>query len=176
MAVTAPTTDPAGAAIDAQIDVLQALVSANVNPKVEYQLQQALNQWQVEAVDHYMVTGWLNAATILATYSAPTWDKVGAILTARVTFLQNLYNNAPTPPVGNANGYGDSGWVTVAQNYQQQLYAAQISLVERIMDVPGGTTAATILANMTGTQTTPAGIAFEYVFDSVGFTDAWIDD
>lgn len=176
MAVTAPSTDPAGAAIDAQIAVLQALVMANANPRIEYNLQQQLNQAQVQAVDHYMVTGWLNAATILASYSAPSWDSVGQTITARVAYLQNLYNNAPAMPPGNANGYGDSGWTTLASAYAQLLYAKQIELVEHIMNVPGGTTAATILANMTGTQTAPAGIPYEYVFNSVGFTDAWIDD
>lgn len=172
MAVIAPPQDLAGAALDAQIATVQALVTANRNPLIEYQLQQLLNQLQVQAVDHYMVTGWLNAAAILVTYTAPAWDKVGGTLTARVAFLQNLVNNAPQPPAGNANGYGGAGWVTVAQNYQQQLYAAQISLVEHIMDVPGGTSAATMLANLTGVQSFP----YEYVFNSVGFTDAWIDD
>ena len=176
MAVVAPTTDPQGAAIDAQIAVLQALVTANKNPLIEYQLQQQLNLLQMQAVDHYMVTGWLNAASILALYSAPSWDKTGQVITARVAALQNLYNNALVMPVGNANGYGDSGWTTIASAYAQMLYAKQIELVEHIMGLPGGTSAATILANMTGVQTAPAGIPFEYVFNSVGFTDAWIDD
>jgi|HubBroStandDraft_1064217.scaffolds.fasta_scaffold956910_1 hypothetical protein len=44
------------------------------------------------------------------------------------------------------------------------------------MDVPSGTSAATILANLTGFQTAPAGIPFVYVFSSVGLTDEWIDD
>lgn len=172
MSVVAPPQDIPGAAIDAQIAVLAALVAANKNPLIEYQLQQALNRAQVQAVEHYMVTGWMNAATILAAYSAPSWDHVGQLLTARVAFLQNLFNNAPAPPVGNADGYGGSGWVTVAQNYAAQLYAAQIALVEHIMDLPGGTPAAVMLANLTGFQSFP----FAYVFNSVGFTDAWIDD
>lgn len=178
MTVTAPSTDPAGAAIDAQIAVLQALVTGNANPRVEYQLTQELNKWQVEAVDHYMVTGWLNAATILATFSAPAWDKPGQSIAARVVALQTLYTNqlAIPMPVGNANGYGDSGWTTIAAAYAQMLYAKQIELVEHIMALPGGTSAATILATMTGVQTNPAGIPYQYVFDSVGFTDAWIDD
>jgi len=172
MAVVAPSTDPAGAAIDAQVATIQGLITSARNPAVLAQYQQYLNQVQVEAVDHYMVTGWLNAAAILAAYPAPAWDSVGAALTARVAFLQNLVNNAPAAPPGNADGYGGAGWVTVAQNYQQQLYAAQIVLVEHIMSLPGGTTAATILANLTGSQSFP----FEYSFNSVGFTDAWIDD
>lgn len=172
MAVVAPSQDTAGAALDAQIATVQALVTANVNPRIEYQLQQLLSQLQVSAVDHYMVTGWLNAATILMTYAAPAWDKSGAQLGARVAFLQNLLNNAPAPLPGNADGYGGGGWVTVAQNYAQALYAAQIALVEHIMDVPGGTSAATMLANLTGNQS----FVFEYTFTSVGFTDAWIDD
>ncbi len=61
--------------------------------------------------------------------------------------------------------------MTVAQNYQAQLYAAQIALVEHIMDVPGGTSAAVMLANLTGFQS----FVFEYSFTSVGFTDAWLD-
>ena len=130
-----------------------------------------VNQLQVEVVDHFMATGWLNAAAILALYQPPSGDRVGQALAARVAFLQNLYDNAPAPLPGNASGYGSSGWVTVAQNYQQQLYAAQITLVEHIMDVPGGTPASTILGTMTGFQSFP----FEYVFNSVGFTDAWID-
>lgn len=176
MTVTAPSTDVYGAALDAQIATVQALVNANKNPLTLYQLQQQLNQLQVGAVDHYMVTGWLNAASILTTYSPPTWDKVGQALQTRVAFLQNLVNTAPAPPPGNANGYGGAGWVTVLQNYQQQLYAAQIALVERIMDVPGGTSAATMLATLTGVQTEPGGVPFNYVFNSVGFTDDWIDD
>lgn len=172
MAVTAPSQDTAGALLDAQIATLQALVLANGNPRVEYQLQQLLNQLQVKAVDHYMVTGWLNAATILVTYSAPAWDRAGQTLATRVAFLTTLAANAPTPPVGNVEGYGGGGWVTVAQNYQAQLYAAQIALVEHIMDVPGGTTAAAILANLSGFQS----FSFEYSFTSVGFTDEWIDD
>lgn len=177
MAVVAPTTDPAGAAIDAQIAALVALIAATpASSPVQANYAQALNQWQVEAVDHYMVTGWLNAVTILATYTAPKWDTVGQSIVARVAYLQNLYNNAPTMPAGNANGYGDSGWTTIASAYAQLLYAKQIELVEHIMNLPGGTPASVILANLTGTQTAPAGIPFEYVFDSVGYTDAWIDD
>jgi hypothetical protein len=172
MAVVAPAADIYGAAIDAQIAMLSALVTTNANPKVEYQLQQQLNAAQVQAVDHYMVTFWLAPSYVLANFSAPAWDNVGQTLTARVAFLQNLFNNAPAPPTGNANGYGGSGWVTVAQNYALQLYAAQISLVEHLMDLPGGTSAATILATLTGYQSQP----FEYVFNSVGYTDAWIDD
>lgn len=172
MTVVAPPTDPAGAALDAQIAVVQALVTANKNPAVLALNQQLLNQLQTAAVDHYMVTGWLNAATILQTYSAPAWDKTGAQIGARVAFLQNLFNNAPAPLPGNANGYGSAGWVTVAQNYAIALYAKQIELVEHIMNTPGGTTAAAILAAMTGFQSFP----FEYVFNSVGFTDAWLDD
>jgi len=172
MAVVAPPKDTAGAQIDAAIAVAQALVNANRNPLTIAQLVQTLNGLQVQAVDHYMVTGWLNAATILLTYTPPHGDKVGATLLARVAFLTTLVANAPPPPAGNANGYGGAGWVTVAQNYQQQLYAAQISLVEHIMDVPGGTSAATMLANLTGFQSFP----FEYSFTSVGFTDEWIDD
>lgn len=176
MAVTAPAADIYGAQIDAAIAAVQALVTANANPAVLAQLQLQLNQLQVEAVDHYMVTGWLNAGSnVLATYSAPSWDKVGQTLTARVAFLQNLVNNPPVMPPGNADGYGDSGWTTIASNYEQQLYAAQISLVEHIMDLPGGTSAATMLANLTGVQTAPAGIPFNYVFSSVGYTDETID-
>ena len=176
--VIAPTTDPQGALIDAQIATLQALVTANKNPRVLYTLQQELNKWQVEAVDHYMVTGWLNAASILALYSAPSWDAVGQNITTRINGLTTLYTNAVAAgmPAGDANGYGSAGWTTIASAFAQQLYAKQIELVEHIMNLPGGTSAATILANMTGTQTQPAGIAFEYVFNSVGFTDAWIDD
>lgn len=171
MSVIAPPQDVPGAAIDAAIAVVQALVTANRNPAVLAQNQQLLNQLQVGAVDHYMVTGWLNAATILQTYQPPSWDRAGQALAARVTFLQNLFNNAPAMPPGNVDGYGGSGWVTIAQNYQQQLYAAQIALVEHIMDLPGGTSAATMLANLTGFQSFP----FEYHFTSVGFTDEWLD-
>lgn len=176
MTVTAPSQDTAGALIDAQIATLQALVTAAKNPAVEARLTQELNRWQVLAVDHYMVTGWLNAAAILGTYSTPAWDIQGKALTARVAYLQNLLNNAPAMPVGNADGYGDSGWTSIASNFAQQLYAAQISLVEHIMDLPGGTSAATMLANLTGVQTAPAGITYQYVFSSVGFTDEWLDD
>lgn len=172
MTVVAPPQDSAGAALDAQIAQVQALVNANRNPLTLAQLVALLNQLQVEAVDHYMVTGWLNAATILETYTVPPADGPGNLLLARVAFLQNLVNNAPVPPAGNADGFGAGGIVTVAQNYQQQLYAAQIALVEHIMDVPGGTSAATMLANLTGFQS----FVFEYTFTSVGFTDAWIDD
>ncbi len=161
MTVVAPPLDAPGAALDAQIAIAQALVTANKNPLVLYQNQQLLNALQVEAVDHYMVTGWLNAATILATYKAPINDPVGAALTARVNALQTLTNNAPAMPAGN------NGWTSLAAEYAQLLYAAQISLVERIMDVPNGTRAATILAALTGFQSFP----FEYVFNSVGYTD-----
>lgn len=178
MAVVAPPADTSGAALDAQIATVQALVSANRNPLIEYQLQQQLNQLQVAAVEHYMVTGWLNAAAILALYTAPSADKSGQTITARVAALTAFYNNAVTAgmPPGNANGYGDAGWTTIASAYAQQLYAKQIELVEHIMNLPAGTSAAVILSTMTGAQTAPAGIAFEYVFNSVGFTDAWIDD
>jgi hypothetical protein len=176
LAVTAPPLDTAGAALDAQIAAVQALVNANANPLVLPQLQAQLSQLQVEAVDHYMVTGWLNAGSnVLATYSAPAWDPVAQALSTRVAFLQNLYSTAPAMPPGNAEGYGGSGWTSIASNYLQQLYAAQIALVERLMDI-GQPTAATILANLTGVQTAPAGITYQYVFSSVGFTDAWIDD
>lgn len=178
MTVLAPSTDPQGALIDLSIATLQALVTANKNPLIEYQLQQQLNAIQVQAVDHYMVTGWLNAATILLTYSAPAWDKVGQTITARVAALQTLYAKALAAgmPAGNKDGFGSAGWTTIASAYAQQLYAKQIELVEHLMDLPGGTSAATMLATLTGFQTTPAGISYEYTFDSVGFTDAWIDD
>lgn len=177
MAVTAPTTDPAGALIDASIATLQALVTANGNPKVEYQLTQQLNSLQMQAIDHYMVTGWVNAAAILAVFSAPSWDKDGQTITTRVTFLQNLYNAALVTgmPVGNAQGYGSSGWTTIASAYAQALYAKQIELVEHLMNLPGGTSAATMLSTLTGVQTAPAGIVYEYVFSSVGFTDEDIE-
>lgn len=176
MAVTAPSQDAPGAAIDAAIAVAQALVTANANPLVEAQLKAQLNQLQVEAVDHYMVTGWLNAGSnVLAAYSAPSWDPVSAALAARVTALQSSYDNAPAMPAGNANGYGSDGWTTVKANYLQQLYQAQIQLVERLMDI-GQPTAAAILANLTGAQTAPAGITFQYSFTGVGFTDDWLED
>lgn len=172
MTVIAPPVDAAGAVLDAQIATAQALVNSNRNPLTLAQLVLLLNQLQVQAVDHYMVTGWLNAATILATYSVPAWDKVGVALTARMAFLQNLVNNAPAPPVGNPDGFGAGGIVTVLSNYQQHLYQAQIRLVEHIMDLPGGTSAATMLAGLTGFQS----FVFEYTFTSVGFTDQWFDD
>lgn len=172
MTVTAPSTDSAGAALDAQIAVVQALVVANVNTVRLYGYQQQLNLLQVAAVDHYMVTGWLNAAVILATYQPPASDSVGRTIAARVAALQALVNNAPVMPPGNASGYGSSGWTTIAAAYQQLLYAKQIELVEHIMNTPGETTAATMLATLTGSQSSP----FEYVFNSVGFTDAWTDD
>jgi hypothetical protein len=172
VAVYAPSTDPQGALLDAAIASAQTLVTVNKNPTVLYQLQQALNALQVQAVDHYMVTGWLNAGTILAAYPAPAWDTVGQALTARVAFLKNLVANAPAMPAGNAEGYGSSGWTTVVADYEQKLYAAQITLVEHIMALPGGTSAATMLAELNGYQSFP----FEYVFNSVGYTDEDIDD
>lgn len=176
MAVTAPSADTAGAALDAQIATVQALVNANANPVMLPQLQELLNQLQVAAVNYYMATGWLNAGSnVLATYSAPAWDAYAQALTKRVSDLQAFYNSAPAMPVGNAEGYGDSGWTTIASNYLQQLYAAQVQLVQRLMDI-AQPTAATILSSLTGVQTDPAGIPYAYVFNSVGFTDAWIDD
>jgi len=169
MAVTAPSQDTAGAAIEAAIAAVQALVTANTNPAVLAQLQGQLNALQVQAVDHYMVTGWLNAATILAAYPAPGWDKTGQALSARVADLQGFFDNAPAMPAGNADGYGSSGWTTIASNYAQQLYQAQIQLVEHLVDI-GQPTAATILSAMSGVQTAPAGITFEYSFVGVGFT------
>lgn len=167
----APPPDTAGAKIDAQIAVLQQLVNDNTNSLIEYQLQQALNQFQVEAVDHYMSTGWANAAAILALFPAPAWDHHGQDLTARILFLQNAYNNAPSMPPGNVNGYGGSGWTTIAASLAQRLYAAQTALVDYLMQLPGGTAAATILSGMTGVQTDPGGIPYQYKFSSVGFTD-----
>jgi hypothetical protein len=166
MTVLAPRPDTAGAALDAQIATVQALVTANANPVVLPRLQAFLNQLQVEAVDHYMVTGWLNAAVILAAYPAPAWDRLGQAIASRVADLQSFYNNAPAPLPGNANGYGSAGWVTVAQNYAQQLYQAQIQLVEHLMDI-GQPTAATMLANLTGSQS----FTYEYAFTGVGFTE-----
>ena len=200
--VIAPPADTAGKLLDARIAAMSALVNKNANLSADLltfyadttyytadggtvlvqvilpQYVAQLNTLQVEAIDHYMVTGWVNAAAILAVYSAPSWDKTGQALTARVASLQALYNKALiTPmPLGNANGYGSSGWTTLAASYLQTLYAAQIALVERIMDVPGGTTAATMLSTLTGVQTAPGGITYEYAFTGVGFTDAWIDD
>ena len=173
MSVVAPPQDIYGAQIDAAIATMQALVNATSTSAAVYpQYVQLLNQLQIQAVDHYMVTGWLSAVVILGTYQPAKRDTVGQTLLARVNFLQNLFNNAPAPPPGNSEGYGGSGWVTVAQNYATALYAAQVSLVERIMDCPGATSAATILSTMTGFQQQP----FEYKFNSTGFTDAWIDD
>jgi dienelactone hydrolase len=165
VSVTAPPLDTGGAALDAMIVVAQNLANSNANLRTLYQAQQYLNQLQVEAVDHYMVTGWLNAATILATYSAPPWDVVGQRLKARVAFLQNLVNNAP------ANNPTNPVTANPLSNYQQQLYQAQIQLVERIMDVPGGTSAATMLANLTGFQS----FTFEYVYTSIGSTSTGED-
>lgn len=173
MSVVAPSVDIYGAEIDAAIAASQALVNRTSNSASVYpQYMLELNQLQVSAVDHYMVTGWLNAATILATYQPPDWDKPGQTIKTRVAFLQTLYANAPAMPPGNANGYGGSGWTTIAAAYAQMLYAKQIELVEHLMSLPGGTSAATMLANLTGFQSFP----FEYVFNSVGYTDADIDD
>lgn len=176
MTVTAPSQDAPGAALDAQIAAVQALVTANTNPLVEAQLKAQLNQLQVEAVQHYMVTGWLNAgSSILSTYSAPSWDAIAQQLAARVAALQSSYDNAPAMPPGNANGYGSGGWTTIKANYLQQLYQAQMQLVGRLMDI-GQPTAATVLAALTGVQTAPAGIPFEYAFTGIGFTEDWTED
>lgn len=177
MSVVAPAADVYGAQIDADIATLQALVNETSTASIVHPDYAArLNQRQIDAVRRYMETGWLNAGSnILATYSAASTDAVGQTLTARVAFLQNLYDNAPAMPPGNVEGYGDSGWTTVASNYAQQLYAAQTALVEHLMALPGGTTAATMLANLTGVQTDPAGIPYSYVFSSVGYTDESID-
>lgn len=161
MTVTAPSLDTQGALLDAQIATVQALVTANFNPRVLYALQQQLNALQVQAVDHYMVTGWLNAGTILAAYTPPNWDKVGQGMKTRVAFLQALTANAPAMPAGN------DGWTSLAVSYGELLYAKQIELVEHIMDFPGATSAATMLAALTGFQS----FAFEYVFSSVGHAD-----
>jgi hypothetical protein len=174
MSVTAPSADTAGKVLDSQIVTVQAIVTANASPTAQPAFTQSLNQLQVQAVDHYMVTGWLNAAAILATYSAPAGDAIAQALSARVAALQSSYSNAPAMPPGNADGYGSSGWTTIAANYAQQLYQAQIQLVERLMDI-GQPTAATILSTLTGVQTAPAGITFEYAFTGVGFSDSWIE-
>lgn len=158
----APPADLPGQKLDAELDVVYVLAA---NDPVRYDA--LLNKLEVQAVDHYMVTGWLNAATVLAMFQPPSWDKVGQALKVRVAFLQNLINNPPVMPVGNHYGYGDSGWTTILQNFQQQLYAAQIQLVEHIMDLPGGTSASTILNTFTGSQSFP----FAYRFASVGFTE-----
>lgn len=174
MTVTAPPVDTAGAALDAQIATVQALVTATSPAKAVYpQYAALLTLLQTAAVDHYMVTGWLNAATILATYSPPPWDKVGQAIKTRIAGLTTLLATATAAgmPPGNVEGYGGAGWVTVAQNYAQKLYAKQIEQVEHIMTLPGGTSAATILATLTGFQSFP----YAYTFSSVGFTDAWID-
>lgn len=167
MTVVAPPLDIPGGLLDARIAVVQAIVNANTNPRTLYYHQQLLGQLQVRAVDHYMVTFWLDPVVILGTYQPPSWDKDGQLQKTRVAFLQALVNNPPAMPAGNADGFGASGWTTVLQNYQTALYAAQVSLVERIMDLPGGTPAATMLANLTGFQSRP----FEYVFSSVGNTE-----
>lgn len=177
MAVVAPTADTYGAALQAQIATVQALVTATSTSSAVYpQYAAQLNHLQVELVQHFMETGWLNAGSnILTTYSAPAWDAAGQALTARVAALQTLYTNAPAAPAGNADGYGAGGIVTVAQNYLQALYAAQVTLVNHLMDLAGGTSAATMLASLVGVQTAPAGITYQYVFSGVGFSDSWIE-
>lgn len=177
MSVTAPPLDKPGTLIDAQIAQVQQLVNANKNPLVLYQLQQELNALQVQAVNHYMVTGWLNAGTILQTYTPPSWDVPGQAILARVASLTATYNKAvatPMPP-GNVDGYGGSGWTSLAAQYLQTLYAKQMELVQHLMDLPGGTSAATMLANLTGFQTDPGGVPYAYFFQSVGFTDQDIE-
>lgn len=181
MTITAPPPDIAGAALDTDIATVQALITGGLvsftadstlitadelltvdyfvaarNDFFQYSYQQLLNHLQVEAVDHYMVTGWCSADRILQTFAPPT-DPITQTLAARVADLAALVANAPAALPGNAAGYGSAGWTTVLQNYQQQLYAAQISLVERMMDV-AAPTAASILATMTGVQSFP----FEY--------------
>lgn len=160
MTVLAPPLDTAGAALDAQIAVVQALVTANKNPLVLYQNVQLLNSLQMQAVNHYMSTYWLAADVILASYSPPAWDKVGARLLTRIAGLQTLVNNAPLPnPLA-------SGWTDPANGYKILLYQTQTECVDYMMALPGGTTAATLLSAMTGSQSRP----FDYVFSSVGFT------
>lgn len=192
--VIAPPPDTAGIILQAQVATVQAIANeSSTNPMVLSQAQQLLNQLQVELVDHFMVTGWLNAATILGTpavandiltesgayeaaesgvriaadaggtlavgYGPPAWDKTGQMLLAGIANTQALVNaTAPTSPV--------------LSNYQQLLYQQQRELVDYVMALPGGTSAATILATMTGFQSFP----FEYTFTSVGFTDQEIDD
>lgn len=173
----APPPDASGIALQTQIATVQALVNATTTDAAVYPAYgQLLNGLQIEIVDHFMSTGWANAAAILAIWQPPAWDKVGQALASQVAFLQNLYNNTPAMPPGNANGYGGSGWTTIASNYLQQLYTAQTALVDHLMTLPGGTAAATILSGMTGSQTAPAGIPYTYKFASVGFTDADTED
>ena len=60
-----PPTDAGGAALDARVANLTALLAATSAPGQQSFLQQALYSAQVESVDHYMATSWLSPAAIL---------------------------------------------------------------------------------------------------------------
>lgn len=84
MTVQAPPTDPAGAALMAQIANVQSLVNSARNERVKSAQIQLLNSLQEQAVDHFMATYWLSADSILAAIPPPAnnWTADSAIITA----------------------------------------------------------------------------------------------
>lgn len=178
MTVTAPTIDVFGTALQAQVTAAQTLVNATSVSSVQYpSYAYQLDQLQRALVVHFMMTGWLHAGTnILASFSPPAWDKVGQANKTRIATLQTLVNNAPVTPPLPADPGSAQATKSIQYSYQQWLYNAQVDQVQHLMDLPGGSSAASMLSTLTGVQTTVPGYKYQYSFSSVGFTDEWIDD
>jgi hypothetical protein len=177
MTVTAPPLDPAGAALLAGIAAVQALVTANTNPRVQFNLQQQLNALQCQAVDHFMATNWVSAARILAAcITVPLWtfadsnmtfdnaaytfdgvflgdtgpiDFKIAALGARIARVQTIVNSGANP--------------TTQPFYVQLLNALQMELVDYYMN-SAQILASYILSTMTGAQSTPFNYVSNYTF------------
>ena len=69
MTVVASPKDSEGRTLQTRITVLTAQVNALGNHPAKFAAQAALDQLQREAVDHFMMVGRLNAASILSTMS-----------------------------------------------------------------------------------------------------------
>ena len=175
MTVVAPTTDPPGAAILAEIAAVQATIAAN--PKVAAQYAQTLNALQEQAVDHFMATYWLYSGIVLNTmlglqtvpvnllvaYNA----QVAAIATRTTKVAAIVAAGLPVITMGNeAPQYSVAYPLTqVPDTLLNQL---QSGLVDWCM-ANSIFTAGMVLAACTGAQT----YTFNYVSGYTVFSDAF---
>lgn len=138
MAIKFPPRDAAGTDLQNKINAAQTAVNAAPAATV-VQLTQSLDALQRSAVRHAIASGLRTADAILASYTVPAGDAYGQDLNTTITSLATQITTASTKNPA------------LVPSLQQQRAAAQVALLEHLMDggraSSAGATAAAILAN-----------------------------
>jgi len=153
VAVVAPPLDTAGAALLSSIAQLQTVVTAAKTPAIQPALVAQLNALQCQAVDHFMATFWLQAASILSTMIPVRVDTRATSMKAVILSVQNQYNAAVAAAL------------VTAPSLFTYLNMLQTELVDYYMNT-AAFTAASVLSTMTGAQSQPYNYISNYTFYS----------